>query len=457
MRLPVLLLAGLALALPATANALTLREALARTWETNPRLATVRESVRLLGEDIEVARALGRPSAGVTGGVNQSIDGLTRFDEGGRNLNVGVSGNLPLYRGGLIRSSIRAAREREEAGRYDLLTIENAVLLEAVRAYEDVRRDEAVVELNRSNVRVLEEQLRASRDRFEVGDLTRTDVAQSQARLALARGLLRAAEAQLITSREAFARVVGAPPVDLQPPPPLGDLPATREAAVREALDSNPDLLAARAAERAAGEDIGVARAARRPSVSANADAGYTNFLGSRDEALGLPSGTVNNDFSSAGVGVTLSVPLYQGGAPSARVRQAQIRRSQAMLDIANTERVVAEQATTALENLEAARAIIASAEEQVAASALALEGVRAENSVGLRTILDVLDAEQELLSARVELVRARRDAYVAGFALLATLGRANARDLDLAVGQPATPVVGPPAPRRAPATAPQG
>jgi outer membrane protein len=450
-RLPILLLTGLAMALPLPAAALGLREALARTWQTNPRLAVVRESVRILGEEVEVARALGRPSLGASGGVNQSVDGLARFDDGGRNLNLGVTGSLPLYRGGLITASVRAAREREDAGRFDLATAENAVFLEAVRAYEDVRRDEAVVELNRGNVRVLEEQLRASRDRFEVGDLTRTDVAQSQARLARARSQLRAAEAQLVASREAFVRIVGVPPVDLEPPPPLGDLPATREAAVAAALEANPDLLAARAGERAASEDIDVARAARRPSVSASANAGYTNFLGSRDAALGLPAGTLDNDVSSAGVGVSVAVPLFQGGAPSSRLRQAQIRRSQAMLDIANTERLVAEQARTALENLEAARAVIVSAEEQVAASALALEGVRAENSVGLRTVLDVLDAEQELLNARVDLVRARRDEYVAGFALLAALGRATARDLALAVGEPEPPVMGPPAPRGTP------
>jgi outer membrane protein len=447
LRLPILLLTGLALALPSAASALTLREALARSWETNPRLAIARDSVRILGEDIEQARALGRPSANVSAGANQSVDGLTRFADGGRNANVSVGASVPLYRGGLIRSSVRAATEREQAGRFDLESLENAVFLDAVRAYEDVRRDEAVVDLNRSNVRVLEEQLRASRDRFEVGDLTRTDVAQSQARLARANSQLREAEAQLVVSQEAFTRVVGAAPVALEPPPPLGDIPETREAVVREALDTNPDLLAARASERAADEEIGVARSARRPSVSATADAGYTNFLGSLDNQLGLPSGSVDNDFTSGGVGLTLSVPLYQGGAPSSRVRQAQTRRSQALLDIANTERLVTEQARTALEGLEASRAVIVSAEEQVAANALALEGVRAENSVGLRTVLDVLDAEQELLNARVDLVRARRNEYVAGFALLAALGRATAEDLQIPVGEPVGPLVGPPAP----------
>ena len=447
MRLPILLLTGLALALPSAAGALTLREALARTWETNPRLAIARESVRLLAEDIEQARALGRPSAGVSGSTNQAIDGITRFADGGRNASVGVAASVPLYRGGLIRSSVRAATEREKAGRFDVAALENAVFLDAVRAYEDVRRDEAVVDLNRNNVRVLEEQLRASRDRFEVGDLTRTDVAQSQARLARARSQLREAEAQLVASVEVFASVVGTEPVALEPPPALGDLPDTREAVVREALDSNPELQSARASERAADEAIGVARSARRPSLSASADANYTNFLGSRDDALGLPGGTLDNDLTRAGVGVTIAVPLYQGGALSSRVRQAQTRRSQAMLDIANTERLVTQQARTALEALEAARAVIIASEEQVAASALALEGVRAENSVGLRTVLDVLNAEQELLNARVELVRARRNEYVAGFALLAALGRATAEDLQIPVGAPAGPLVGPPAP----------
>lgn len=422
----------------APAHAETLREALARAYQSNPQLAGGRAGLRALDEGVEQARALRRPSISASVGINQDFGELGTFDNNGRNFTASVGLDLPLFRGGLIRSSIGAADARLTAGRLDLIALENDLFRQATTAYEDVRRDREVVALNRSNVRVLAEQLRASRDRFEVGDLTRTDVAQSQARLAGAESQLRGAEAQLVASEQAYVRVIGAAPVALEPPPPLGALPDTSARAVELALDGNPTLAAQKADAEASGFDIGVARAAGRPTLTGSTGARYQNYLGTLRDSLGLPDTVgVSNDTSAQSVGITLSVPIYQGGAVASRVRQARARQSQSAIGIITVERQVTEQARNAFEALVAARAVIVSAESAVAANELALEGTRAENSAGLRTILEVLNAEQELLNTRVELVRARRDAYVAGIALLAALGRATAADLALPVAAP--------------------
>jgi len=436
LRLALLLSATTALLAP-QASAETLRSALAKAYETNPRLGGGRDNVRAVGEDVEIARALGRPNVSANGTAGQDFNALSGFDGNGRLLSGTVDANIPLFRGGLITSSVNAARSSLNSAELDLVALENDVLTEATAAYEDVRRDSEVVALNRNQVRVLAEQLRASRDRFEVGDLTRTDVAQSEARLSRAESQLRQAEAQLVASEQAYVRVIGERPVALEPPPPLGELPATSDQSVELARAENPSLLAAKADAEAARYRIGIARSERRPSVFATGSAGYSNYLGSLGN--GVPSGAVvDNDNSRQSVGLTLSVPIYTGGAVSARVRRAEAFRSQADQFIVQTDRNVVETARNAYEALIAARSVIRSAEQQVRANEIALEGVRAENGVGLRTILDVLDAEQELLNSRVELVRARRTEYVAGFALLASVGRATATNLALDV----TPVV---------------
>ena len=431
------LLIGLA---PPTAEAETLREALARAYETNPRLGGGRDNVRAVREETTIARALGRQTARAGGSVGQDFRALSGFDGDGRLATLDARLDIPLFRGGLITSSLGNARSLLSAAELDLVALENDVLTAATAAYEDVRRDTEVVELNRNNLRVLNEQLRASRDRFEVGDLTRTDVAQSEARVAFAESQLRQAEAQLVASMQAYERVIGTQPGALQPPPPLGWLPASSEEAVALTRTENPLLLAAKADAEAARYRIGIARSERRPSLFASGSTNYVNFLGSANAGIpGVPSFITDNDYTQQSVGVTLSVPIYTGGAASARVRQAQARRSQAEQGITETDRAVVEQARNAYEALIAARSVIQSAEAQVRANEIALEGVRAEQNVGLRQVLDVLNAEQELLNARVELVRARRTEYVAGFALLAAIGRATAANLELDVAPAGT------------------
>ena len=352
-----------------------------------------------------------------------------------------------MFSGGAVRNGVRGAQARVDAGRADLRATESDVFTETVAAYMDVLRGQAVVELQANQVDVLTVNVEATSDRFEIGDLTRTDVAQSQARLALAQSDFRTAQANLIAARESYARLTGMAADDLQPPPPLPGFPPDVEQAEDIALVQNPDLIAARDRVRAAGFDTRVTNAARLPRVTGITGGTYNNYLGSAPSVgvdptvpgapvdPGTPVGPVvatPQTNSAVQIGLQLNLPLFQGGLPAAQRRQAQARESAALETVIATERLVIAQVRSAWSSWQAATAVIASSQTAVDAAALSLEGVRAENSIGNRTILDTLNAEQELLNARVALVTARRNAYVAGFQLLAAMGRAEARDLGL-------------------------
>ena len=405
----------------------SLRDALARTYNSNPTIMGQRAQLRSLDEGVAIARAQGRPQISGTAGVNQD---LTRTGGGnGRNLSAGVDVSYPLFNGGRVRNSIRAADERVLAGRANLKATEGDIFTEAVGAYMDVIRDRSIVDLNRNQVRVLETNLQATRDRFEVGDLTRTDVAQSEARLALAQSNLAGAEGRLQGSEENYRRVIGDLPDELAPPPPLPPLPTNPDQAVEIALANNSDVASLAAQIRASGLDVSVARADRLPTVNAIGSGRETNYLGTADTQFGplAPNNTV-----STGLGVQARIPIYQGGLVGARVRQLQSVQSQLLERGVEVERSVVAQARAAFASFQAAQLAIRSNETAVAANTLALEGTRAEQTVGTRNVLDVLNAEQELLNAQVALVTARRDEYVAGFQLLNAMGQAEAQDLGL-------------------------
>ena len=440
------LLAGAALAaLPVAGTAWTaahaedLRSALIAAYNTNPTLQGARASQRAVDEDVAIQKAPGRPSltgqATHTEFVKQSGNNFTAPD---RNLNAQLSLSVPIYSGGAVRNGVKAAETRVEAGQADLRGTESAVFSQVVGAYMDVILNEAVVGLNRNNVEVLAVNLQATSDRFEIGDLTRTDVAQSESRLALARGDARTAEANLVEARERYIRLVGKVPGALEAPPPLPGLPASPEEAVTVAIDNNPDLAAAQERRKAAGYDVKVAGAGRLPTLSAFGQGAYNDYYGTLGGSLGGGLGGVQTFAQSettGQVGLRASIPIFQGGGPAARRRQAQAREGAAMEQEIEVERGVIAQVRSAYSSWQAANEIIASTQSAVDAASLSLEGVRAENSVGNRTIIDILDAEQELLRARVQLVTARRNAYVAGFSLLAAMGQAEAQDLGLEGG----------------------
>ncbi|VVT10370.1 Outer membrane protein [Sphingomonas sp. EC-HK361] len=431
--------AAILVVVPGAAGADTLRDALLKAYNSNPTLTGQRAAQRANDENVPIQRAAGLPSANVQGDYTENLlNSGTNFTSVARSVNGQALVSLPVYSGGAVKNSVRAAKTRVEAGRDQLRSTEATVFTNVVGAYMDVIRDEAIVGLNTQNVKVLDVNLEATRDRFQVGDLTRTDVAQSEARLSIARAQLQTAQANLIASRENYVRFVGTAPGTLDAPPILPNLPASPDSAVDVALDRNPALLAAQKERDASGYDISVARAGRLPTVSVTGGGTYTNYLGSLNSGQGFP---VGQSGVGATAGVTLRLPLFQGGRPGAQVRQAQALRSQAIEQVTETERGVIAQARSAYAIWQSSQQVIQSSEAAVSANKLSLEGVRAENSVGTRTILDILNAEQELLNSQVTLVTARRDAYVAGFALLAAMGEAEAKDLGLNGGPLYDPV----------------
>lgn len=422
-----------------TAGAETLQGALTKAYHHNPTLTGARASQRAADENVPIQKAAGRPSAYFEGQYQEQVVVPSRaFLVPDRQASGTATLDIPVYQGGAVKNGVRAARVRAEEGRANLRGTEASIFSQVVAAYMDVIRDGAVVALNIANVRALDINFQSSSERFEVGDLTRTDVAQSQSRLALARADLQSAEANLITSRENYVALVGTPPDDLQPPPPLPDLPASAETAVQIALTDNPEMLAAEKRREAARYDVRVATAGVLPTIAGFAQGSFTHSLGSLDTSAGqgLPNlGGGEQADRQAVAGAKLAVPLYQGGRPAARVRQSRALESRAMEQVIEVERNVVALTRSAYANWQAALQTIHSNQAAVTAANLSLEGVRAENSVGSRTILDILNAEQEALNANVRLVVARRDSYVAGFSLLAAMGRAQADDLNLVSG----------------------
>ena len=410
----------------------TLREALVSTYRTNPTITGQREALRATDANVAIARAAGRPQISGTVGFNRDLTrtGVLNVGAKGPDLSVGADLSYPLFNGGSVKNSVRAAKTRVEAGRATLRAVEGDVFTEAVAAYMDVIRDRAIVELNANNVRVLATNLDATRDRFEIGDLTRTDVAQSEARLQLGRANLATAQGRAASSEENYRRVIGHRPGVLAPPPPLPPLPATPEEATRIALANNPDLISITRQAAAAGYDVRVAQAGRLPTISTVVSGTYVDALGGTTGTLPLP-----NSGTQTTAGLNASIPLYQGGLPAARVRQTQAIEGQLLEQTVATERAVVASVRSAFATYKATQEAIASNEVAVKANELALEGARAERSVGTRTVLDVLNAEQELLNSQVALVTARRDAYVAGFQLLNAMGQAEADDLGLEGG----------------------
>ena len=416
-----------------TADADTLREALVSAYRDNPTLTAQRESVKATDATVPIAKAAGRPQLAGQAGINRDLSRTGILDTGDHGPTVSATADLslPLFTGGAVKNSVRAAKTRVEADRATLRAVEGDVFTQAVSAYMDVIRDRAIVELNQNNVRVLETNLEATQDRFQIGDLTKTDVAQSEARLQLGRAQLSTAQGNATSSEAVYRQVIGHQPGQLQPPPPLPPLPTTPEEGVRIALSDNPDLVAVTRQAVAAGYDVRVAEAGKLPTLSGVLSATYVASLGHSDTDP-ITGGAFPNRGTQTTIGLQANVPIFQGGLPAARTRRAQALEGQLLQQVVGTERAVVQTARSAFAFYDAAQGAIQAQTVAVQANELALEGNRAEQSVGTRTVLDVLNAEQELLNSQVALVSAKRDAYVAGFQLLNAMGQAEAQDLGL-------------------------
>lgn len=413
-----------AIAAPAAGSAQTLEEALSIAYETNPTIGAERARQRATRELKAQAFANALPQVQASAGyskidetqtINSTAFGQTIVQE--RNFDLesktaGVTGEQPIFTGLRNFNAIRAAKSRVKAGNAQLALVEQDVLQRAAQAYFDVVRDMAVYDATKNNVDVLLRQKREAELRFEVGEVTKTDVAQADARLAQSRAQLTTAQARLAVSRATFAEIIGDAPASLEKDPALPPVPASLDEAKTIAAQGAPAVVRARLAEEASRREIAVARGAFAPTVSLTASYQYAEE----------PSSFILKDEQFA-YGARVTMPLFLGGLNLSRAREAKALNDADRRRIEESERRATAAVTSAWEQLSAARANIVSATSQVEANALALNGVRREAQLGVRTTLDVLDAEQEYLNAQVALANAERDARTATFLLLASMG----------------------------------
>ncbi|MFC3226717.1 TolC family outer membrane protein [Marinibaculum pumilum] len=410
----------------APVRAETLTDALVETYRTNPSLEAQRAALRATDENVPQALSGWRPSVSVSSSIGKSRVSTDNALIGGPNRTLTpISNSLtvsqPVYSGGVTSASTRAAEAQVEAARATLTSTEQSVLLNTVTAYFDVLQNQALVRLQQNNVQVLERQLEASEDRFRVGEITRTDVAQAEARLSLARSNLITAEGNLVNSRATYEQAVGRLPGALETPDLPPDLPGTVESAIEESLNINPTLQQAKFTELQSRHTIRATSGQLLPSVSVSGTAQQDRDTSQQD--------LTTNNFSLI---ASVSVPLYQSGSVYSSVRQARQLNSQDRIEIDQARRNVVQSVTQAWENLQTARSTIEAQRAQIAANRIALDGVIQEAQVGTRTTLDVLNAEQELLQAQVSLVQAERNEYVSAYTLLSSIGRLTAQSLQL-------------------------
>lgn len=406
----------------------TLEEALTAAYLNNPTLTAERAALRATDEQAPQAISGWRPTVEMVGdaglSINKNNQAVDTYRQQHRNpRSVGLTISQSIYKGGQTEAAINEAENMIKAGRRRLMAVEQTVLMSAVATFMDVYRDQAVLALNISNEQVLKRQLEAAQDRFNVGEITRTDVSQAQARLARATADRINAEGNLEITRAAYRNVVGMMPGNLEYPKSPKDLPASLNDANNAAAEANPSVAEAEFNEKARRANVDQTQGELLPSI---------DLLGTAKRAFDSTSEESRVDTYEAKL--TLTVPIYQSGAVYSRLREAKqlVGEQRQLIDKARRDAV--QSSTQAWESLQTARAQIDSFKTQIKSSEVALEGVQREASVGSRTVLDILDAEQELLDAKVSMVRAERDEVVATFKLKEAIGKLTARHLTLPV-----------------------
>ena len=416
----------------------TIEAALVRAYQNNPQLNAQRAQVRSTDENVPQALSGYRPKVAVTASVGEqytdsnttqggSPTQIVRSEFHGLNppRSAGLTVTQTLYNGQQTANKTRAAESQVSGAREALRVLEQNVLLSAATIYMDYLRDAAIVEVQRSNVRVLEQTLKQTRDRFDVGQVTRTDIAQSEAQLAAGKTQLLAAEATLTTTKANFRRIIGNEPDALAPGSPVDRfLPGSLPTAVDLSLIENPNVTAAMFGIDVNYLQVKVNEGALLPTVSlqASVQQSYESTI------------TTYRSFGAAAV-AQLSVPVFQGGAEYSLIRQSKENLAQQRLVLEQTRDQTRANTVTAWGQLVAGKAQVVSGQAQVDASKLALTGVRREATVGQRTTLDVLNAQQALVNARVALVTAQHDRVVASYAVLSSVGRLSPQVLNLPTG----------------------
>jgi len=407
----------------------TLEEAMVRAYRDNPSLQAMRAQQRVLDEQVSQAESGWRPRVNgvmAAGRLYMHTPGNVMLPEDGEHTpkSVGLEVVQPIFRGFRTVNGVDAADKQALAGRAMLHAGEQQLLLNVGRAYWDVVRDKALVELYRHNRDVLALRAQETQKRFSVGEVTQTDVLQSQARLEGTKTGLTQAEGQLQGDAAAYLRYVGVPPKDLEEPMLVSDVPDTLEDAVNQAIHKNPSVVAASYGEEAAKAGVDVNKGALLPEVSLVGTVGRT-----WDQSDFVPG---TQDASQ--IMLRMTIPLYNGGAEYSQIRSSQQMAGQKRLELEDVRLAVRQFAINAWNGLLTARSATLSSEAQVVANKRALEGVKKEASVGTRTTLDVLNAEQELLAAQVNVVQARHDEAVATLQIRAATGTLTAEGLNLPV-----------------------
>ena len=429
-------LAGLFTA-SATTSAQTLTQALADAYNTNPQLLAQRALLRATDEQVPQALANWRPTVNFNGQMGGTRSGLVTTSNGlptrsglatystfySNSLNL--TATQQIYSGGRTAAQTSQAINLVQSARAQTLAVETSVFQAVAMAYLDVVRDQALLEVNRNNVGVLRKQLEATQDRFRVGEVTRTDVAQAEASLAQAVGQLVTAQGNLEISREEYVRAVGHPPGTLMLPRDRPTLPATGEEAASLAGNNNFSVISANFAELAARDTVDFVRGQLQPQIS---------LVGTVNRSF-APSVTLKGNLEqSAAIAAQMTIPLYEGGAIYSQTRQAQQTVGQRRSQVDDARRAAVQLATSSWSTLQAARASISSFASAVRAAQIALEGTQQEALVGTRTVLDVLIQNQTLLTTQSQLVTAEHDAALAEFNVAAATGRLIAPELKLPV-----------------------
>jgi len=418
----------------------TLEWALVQAYQNNPSLNAQRAALRATDETVPQALSGYRPKLSVTatGGynysstlshsVNQSVFpntvSYTNLADNFGSRGIGASATETIYNGYQTANRTRQAESQVMGARETLRVTEQQVLLDASTSYMNLLRDQAILDLNRRNVEVLTEQLKQTRDRFNVGEVTRTDVAQAESRLAAGRSALLGAQSNFVTSEANYRRVIGVDPGRLAPGTPVDRFsPPTLPGAISQGQQQSPSVLAAMYGVDIAELAVKVSEGALYPNL------GVTASLAKNWD----PLYNVNKQTAASVIG-TLTVPIYQGGAEYSTIRQSKETVGQQRLNLDVTRDQVRETVVASWGQLDASKAQIEATTAQVNAAEIALNGVREEARVGQRTTLDVLNAQQELVNARVALVTAQHDRVVASYTLLAAVGGLSMQRLGLNV-----------------------
>lgn len=412
---------------PVAVCAETLQEALTSAYRLNPSLEGERAGARAVDENVPIAKSATRPTARIDGDLgyerteNRFANGRNDPDNNNPR-GYGVQVNQPVFRGFTALNSIRRAKAQVRQGWETLRSAEAVVLLDAVEAYVTVVRDLEIVRLNENNIAVLTKELEATKTRLRLGEVTRTDLGQAEARRSGAISDLNQARSNLKTSRGDFERVIGNPPGALSQPSSIGHLlPGSISEATNIGDSENSNILAAAEAEQAALHAVNVVIGQLLPEV---------DLVGRYQKRLDLSDSLIGEEDTS--VMGRVSIPLYQGGEVAARTRQAKEQHFEAERQLEQARLEVRSQVTAAFGSLSAARAQIVSARAAVKSNQEALSGVREEVRIGQRTTLDALNAEQELLNSQVSLASFRRNAIFAEYSLLAAVGRLTAITIGL-------------------------